>query len=116
MGRIEIQQGKEGIITMQSSHEVGAITERTLRLLLDTLPQEEKSSRHGIRVDALFGSIKTANTVGIRGHEAVLQVKQHHSLLPKKIIKSALKEAPGGVHILLEGTTQAEDPLVALGY
>ncbi len=69
---------------MQFNNEVGATAGCTLRLLLDTITQEEKSSRHGIRGDAWFVSIKTANAVRIRGHEAVLQVKQHHSLLPKK--------------------------------
>jgi hypothetical protein len=36
-------------------------------------------------------------------------------LFPKIIIESALKDAPGGVHILLEGTTNDEVSLVALG-
>jgi hypothetical protein len=34
----------------------------------------------------------------------------------KDFIEEALKDAPGGVHILLEGTTQDEIQLVALGY
>jgi hypothetical protein len=102
--------------TMQFNNKVGATAGCTLRLLLDTITQEEKSSRHGIRGDAWFVSIKTANAVRIRGHEAVLQVKQYHSLFPNEFIESALKEASGGVHILLEGKTQDEVPLVALGY
>ena len=102
--------------TMQFNNEVGATAGCTLRLLLDTIPQEERQTKHGIRGDAWFGSIKTANEIGIRGHEAVLQVKQYHSLFPKDFIEAALKEAPGGVHILLEGTTKDEVPLVALGY
>ena len=90
---------------MQFNNEVGATAGCTLRLLLGTIPQEERQTKHGIRGDAWFGSIKTANEIGIRGHEAVLQVKQYHSLFPKDFIEAALKEAPGGVHILLEGTT-----------
>jgi hypothetical protein len=34
-------------------------------------------------------------------------------LFPKDVIE---KDAPGGVHILLEGTTDDAVPLVALGY
>jgi hypothetical protein len=34
----------------------------------------------------------------------------------KDFIETALKDAPCGVHILLEGTTDDEVPLVALGY
>ena len=100
--------------TMQFNNEVGATAGCTLRLLLDTIPQEEKSSSYGIRGNAWFGRIKTANAVEIRGHEAVLQIKQCHSLFPKEFIEPVLKEAQGGVHILLEGTTQDEVPLVAL--
>ena len=98
------------------NQQVGATAGCTLRLLLDTIPQDMKTSKHGVRGDAWFGSIKTANEIGLRGHEAVLQIKQYHSLFPKEFIESALKDAPGGVHILLEGTTNDEVPLVALGY
>jgi hypothetical protein len=45
-----------------------------------------------------------------------LQIKQYHSLFPKDFIETALKDAPGGVHIVLEGTTKDEIPLVAIGY
>jgi hypothetical protein len=37
-------------------------------------------------------------------------------LFPKEFIETALKDAPGGVNILLEGTTNDEVPFVALGY
>ena len=46
----------------------------------------------------------------------MLQIKQYHSLFLKKIIELALRDAPGGVHILLEGTTNDEILLVVLGY
>ncbi len=95
--------------------EVGATAGCTLRGLLGVIaPQDER--KHGIRADAWFGSVKTANEVGLRGHEAVFQVKQNHSLFPKDYIESALKDAPGGVHIALEGTTRDEVQLIALGY
>jgi hypothetical protein len=72
--------------------------------------------KHGVRGDAWFGSIQTANEVGLRGFDCILQVKQYHSHFPKDYIESDLKEIPGGVHIMLEGTTKDEAPLVAVGY
>jgi hypothetical protein len=63
----------------------------------------------------LFGSIHTANEVGLCGHEGIFQVKQYHSLFPKEFMENALKDAPGGIHIL-EGTTRDEVRLVAIGY
>jgi len=96
--------------------QVGATAGCTLRLLLGTIPKDADPYKHGIRADAWFGSIKTANEIGLRGHDAVLQIKQYHSLFPKEFIESALKDAPGGVHILLEGVTKDEVPLVAMGY
>ncbi len=102
--------------TKQFNKEVGATTGCTLRLLLNTIPPQSATIKHGVRGDAWFGSVRTANEVGLRGHEGVFQVKQYHSCFPKDFIEDALKEAPGGVHILLEGTTQDEVQLVALGY
>jgi hypothetical protein len=67
--------------------------------------------KHGVKGDAWFGRTKTSKHVGIRGYECILQVKQYHSLFPKE---SALKDAPGGVHIILEGSTKGEVPLVGL--
>jgi len=54
--------------------------------------------------------------VGIRGHEGVIQIKTYHASFPKVFIEVALKDAPGGVFIALEGTSKDEVPLVALGY
>ncbi len=43
-------------------------------------------------------------------------MKQYHNLFSKDFIEDALKDAPGGVHIVLEGTTRDEVSLVAIGY
>jgi hypothetical protein len=45
----------------------------------------------------------------------VLQIKTGHGLFPKKIIEDTLKDAPGGVWIVLQSTYQGI-PLVAIGY
>jgi len=63
-----------------------------------------------------FGSVQTMVKVGLRGHEGVFQVNQYHACFPKEFMEEALKEAHGGVHILLGRTTQNEVPLVVLGY
>jgi hypothetical protein len=117
MIKMEIKRGKDGMKSQQFNQQVGATAGcTTLRLLLDTIPQDMKTSKHGVRGDAWFGSIKTANEIGLRGHEAVLQIKQYHSLFPKEFIASVLKDAPGGVYIALEGVTKDEIKLVAVGY
>jgi hypothetical protein len=85
-------------------------------LLIDTIPEDLSTLKHGVRRDAWFGSIQTDNQVGIKGYECVLQIKKYHSLFSKEYIEGALKDAPGGVHIALEGTTKDEVPLVAMGY
>jgi hypothetical protein len=79
--------------SQQFNQQVGATPGYTLRLLLDTIPQDLTTCNHEGRGDAWFGSIKSAS-FGLRGHETVLQVK----------------------HILLEGPTDDEVPAVALGY
>jgi len=116
MRHMEIQRGKEGMKTQKFNSDVGATAGCTLRLLLNTIPHEKGSIKHGIRADAWFGSVKTASEVSRRGHEAVFQVKQYHSLFPKAFIEETLKDAPGGVHIALEGKTQCEVTLIAVGY
>jgi len=112
---MEIQRGKDGMKNKKFHQEVGATASCTLRLLLETVPIESDAP-HGIRADAWFGSVRTASEVARRGHEGIFQVKQYHSLFPKAFIEEALKDAPGGVHIILEGTTQCEVPLIAVGY
>jgi len=113
---MEIQRGKEGMKPQQFNKEIGATAGCTLRLLLNAIPPQMAGVKHGIRGDAWFGSVRTANEVALHGHEAVFQIKQYHAGFPKEYIEEALKDAPGGVHILLEGMTQNEVPLVALGY
>jgi hypothetical protein len=96
---------------------MGATSGCTLQLLLNSIPQEQQiASSYGIQGNAWFGSVKTANEVALRGHEGVFQIKQYHNLFPKDFIEEVLKEAPGGVHIVLKATTRDEVNLVAVGY
>jgi hypothetical protein len=39
-----------------------------------------------------------------------------HNLFPKDFVEEALKDAPGGVHTVLKGTTRDDVNLVAIGY
>jgi hypothetical protein len=105
---MEIQRGKEGIKSAQFNDIMGATSGCTLRLLLNTIPQEQQiATSYGIRGDAWLGSVKTANEVALRGHEEVFQIKQYHSLFPKDFFEEVLKEAPGGVHLVLKATTSS---------
>ena len=114
---MEIQRGKEGMKSAQFNDIMGATSRCTLRLLSNSIPQEQQiATNYGIRGDAWFGSVKTANEVALRGHEEVFQIKQYHSLFPKDFFEEVLKEAPGWVHIVLKATTRDEVNLVAVGY
>jgi len=95
---------------------IGATTGCTLWLLLDSIPDEEKGLKYGICGDAWFGSIRAAAEISRHGNEAGFQIKQNHSLYPKAFIEETLKEAPGGVNIVLEGKTQCEVPLIVVRY
>jgi hypothetical protein len=107
---------ERGYEKAQFSSKVGATSGCTLRLLLNSIAEEDNGLKHCIQGDAWFGSVRNANEVGLRGHEGIFQVKQYHSLFPKEFIKNALKDAPGGAHIVLEGSTKDEVKLVAIGY
>jgi hypothetical protein len=85
-------------------------------LRLENIAKEDKGLKHCIQGDAWFGSVHTANELGLHGHEGIFQVKQYHSLFPKEFIENTLEEASGGVHIVLKGTTKDEVKLVAIGY
>jgi hypothetical protein len=93
---MEIRQGKDGMKSQEFNKDVGATAGCTLRLLLNSILEEKKSEQHGIRGDAWFGSVRTANEVALRGHDAVFQIKQYHASFPKDYIEEALKDAPGG--------------------
>jgi hypothetical protein len=116
MRHVEIQHGKEGLKTQMFNSIVGATSGCTLRLLLDSIADDNKGIKYGIYGDAWFGSVKAASEVARHGHEVVFQIKQNQELFPKAFFEEALKEAPGGAHIVLEGTTQCEIPLIAVGY
>ena len=53
--------------------------------------------------DAWFGSARAAAATVERNIEVVHQSKTNHSLFPKQCIEEALKDAPGGCHVALEG-------------
>jgi hypothetical protein len=87
---LEIQRGKEGMKNAQFNSEVGATSGCTLRLLLNSIAEEDNGLKHCIQGDTWFGSVCTANEVGLHGHKGIFQVKQYHSLFPKEFIENAL--------------------------
>jgi hypothetical protein len=89
MRQIEIQCGKEGMKAAKFNNTMGAAAGFTIRLLLNSIPDERQGEKHGIRGDAWFGSVNTANEVRIQGHEGVFQVKQYHNFFPKDFIEEA---------------------------
>jgi len=69
MRHMEIQRGKEGMKSAKFNDQMGATAGCTLRLLLNTIPLQEQH-KHRVRGDAWFGSVNTANQVGLCGHES----------------------------------------------
>ncbi len=112
---LEIQRGKEGMKSMTYNSTIGATAGCTLRLAKEALPIVEGETPALIEGDAWFGSVRCAAALAQEGYKCVLQVKQNNGLFPKKFIKDALADAPGGVHIVLQGTYQ-NVPLIAIGY
>jgi hypothetical protein len=45
---MEIQRGEEGMKTKQFNKEVGATTNFTLRMLLNTIPPQLATVKHGV--------------------------------------------------------------------
>jgi Transposase IS4 len=111
---LELQRGKEGMRVGKYCDSLGATAACTLRLTELPLPLDGDGSS-GIMGDAWFGSVKAATALSKKGYKAILQVKTGHGLFPKKFIDEALKDAPGGVWIVLESVNQ-DVPLVAIGY
>ena len=109
---IELQRGKEGMRLGQYCDTLGATAACTLRLSEMSI---ESNTDSGIMGDAWFGSVKAATALALKGYKAILQVKTGHGLYPKAFIEEALKDAPGGVWIVMESTHQGV-PLVAIGY
>jgi len=66
--------------------------------------------------NAWFGSMQAAVAAAKKNMEAVYQVKSNYRLYPKQFIKEALKEAPGGTHIVLEGQHLDSSTLIAIRY
>jgi Transposase IS4 len=109
---LELQRGKEGMRAGEYCDSLGATAACTLRLAELSLIGNTNS---GLMGDAWFGSVKAATALAKKGYKAILQIKTGHSLFPKQFIEDALKDAPGGVWIVLESTHQ-NVPLVAIGY
>ena len=66
--------------------------------------------------DSWFGSVKAAANLAARGMHGIFNVKQCHALFPKTFIAEALKDALGGVSIVLKGKHHNGHTLFALGY
>jgi hypothetical protein len=109
---LELQRGKEGMREGEYCDTLGATAACTLRLTELAL---DGNSECGIMGDAWFGSVKAAVALSKKGYKSILQVKTGHGLFPKKFIDDTLKDAPGGVWIVLESVHQ-QVPLLAIGY
>lgn len=137
---LEIQQGKMPTRKALYPKDYGTTAARILRMM-EGRTQETKKEKELVLVDSWFGSAQAASQLGVRGFDAILcvstlillyhmytfvthiitcilyfQIKTNHSLFPKKFIEEHLKDAPGGVHIVLTGKAPNEVSLMAVGY
>ena len=106
--------GKTGMKTKRLQKELGATAACTIRAGEATTQVKEAITL--IKGDAWFGSVKAAAAAKERGMEATYQVKSNHGLFPKEHIEEALKDAPGGCSIVLEGKHPNGSELIAMGY
>ena len=114
MTYMEIQRGKEGMKNTRLQGTLGATTACTIRCS-EGAHQGGTELKDSVKGDAWFGSVRCAIAMAQRGNAFFGQVKSNHSLFPKDYIEEALKDAPGGVHIVLKSTHQ-EVELITLGY
>jgi hypothetical protein len=108
---LEIQRGKEGMRAQRHCATLGA----TAACTLEEAQDGDNRVGAGVWGNAWFGSVKAATALGQKGYKAVLQVKTGHGLFPKKFIEDTLKDAPGGIWIVLQSTFQGIS-LIAIGY
>jgi hypothetical protein len=111
---LEIQHSKEGMRAQRHCATLGATAACTLGLMEEAQDGDNRVGA-GVRGDAWSGSVKAATTLSQKGYKAVLQVKTGHRLFPKKFIEDMLKDAPGGIWIVLQSTFQGI-PLIAIEY
>ena len=110
---LEIQQGKEAMKHQTYNSDYGNTCGCTLRLMNITKGDDDVCV--GVKGDAWFGSIKSCANLKSKGYESVLQIKQNHALYPKNFVNEILKDAPGGVSIVLKGSLNGIT-LIATGY
>jgi hypothetical protein len=101
--------------TAQYQDSLGATAACTVRLPERSIPEDDDRI-HTVQGDAWFGSVRAAAALGAKGHRVVLQVKNNKGLFPKDFLEDALKDAPGGVHIVLKGKAPNGVDLIAIGY
>ena len=99
---LEIQHGKVGMRDQRHVTQLGAAAACTLHLMEEAKEPSIGDSLSGVQGDAWFGSVHAAGALGEAGYKAVLQVKTNSGLYPKVFIMKALKDAPGGVSIVLK--------------
>ena len=114
MTYMEIQRGKEGMKNMRLQKELGATTACTIRCA-EGSHQGGVNLKTVIKGDAWFGSVKCAVELAKRGRAFVGQIKSNHLLFPKRYIEEKLKDAPGGIDIVLKGRYKEVD-FIAIGY
>ena len=117
---LEIQRGKGQMNGHKYFDKIGATASCALRAAEGGSHKEaDKTSDHVreiVLADSWFGSVTAAVAIAQAGFDCILQIKQNHSLYPKKQITEILTGLPGGTKVVLTGTHSSGVNLVATGY
>ena len=113
---LEIQRGKDDMKKSEYFSEIGATASCGLRAAKACSHKTGEGPEELVLGDSWFGSVKAAVAQAQAGFECTFQVKQNHSLYPKKQIEEILGDAPGGASVVLTGIHSTGIQLVAVGY
>ena len=114
MTYMEIMRGAKGMKDMPLQKELGGTAACTVRISMGS--KQPCSHKDLIMGDAWFGSVRCASVMSSKNFAGIFQVKSNSGLYPKAFIEEHLKNAPGGVHIVLKGTDPNGVTLIATGY
>ena len=110
---LEVQRGKEAMKKLTYNSEYGNTCGCTMSLM--ELTKGVDAICLGVKGDAWFGSVKNCANLKAKGFESIFQIKQNSALFPKEYVNEILKDAPGGVSIVMSGSLYGI-PLIATGY
>ena len=110
----EIMRGAKGMKEMPPQNELGGTAAYTVSVSM--VSKQPFSDKDLIMGDAWFSSGKSASKMSSRNFSGIFEVKSDSELHPKAFIEEQLKNALGGVHIVLKGADPNVVTLIDAAY